>query len=116
MASHPTRPIRGSSRNLPAALKRADPPKPAKRELYLAIVVDHPKLYEHLREKVFVVGGLDDVEVKGFIVFNDPKHPMHQGDLNVRMALVQSGLVSPSDAGLDFPLPVQPGLPDRSTE
>lgn len=122
MASPRPRPIRGVSPNLPAALQRAAPPKeeppaePRKRELFLTLVVKHPKLYEHIRDNCFLVGEMDGLDIKCFVVLDDPKHPLAQGSWNIRQWLVQSGLASPEQAGMSFPVQLDAGLPDRSDE
>jgi hypothetical protein len=59
---------------------------------------------------------VEGIDLKVYAVLDDKNHPLAKGDWHFRQALVESGLVSPEDAAMTFPVQLEAGMPDRSKE
>jgi hypothetical protein len=83
--------------------------------LTLVFVVQHPKVLDHVAKHTKIIGqAIADIDLRVYVVLDDKDHPISKGDWHFRQKLVESGLVSPEDAAMTFPVQLEAGMPDRS--
>lgn len=83
------------------------------RSLHLAIVVPDIRLYQLIKNKFRVIQPpYDDIAVQLHVVIDDQKDPHRDLDWQIRIALVQSGLVEPGDMNITYPDQVTLGWPE----
>jgi hypothetical protein len=95
-------------RPLEAALAAWQSGQPSPQRVHIALAVPDIRLYEVLKKRAMVVQPpYQNVHVELHIIYDDGKGI----EPTIRVALVQSGLVSPEQAQLTYPDQVTLGWP-----
>lgn len=91
------------------------PPPDTRPVIHVAILVPHPKIAEVIRDRVVVCGPANrPYRVQGHVILEQPKHRSVDIPMQVRLALVEFGLVDPADVAFTFPEQVSLGWPKES--
>lgn len=86
--------------------------KPDTLEIHVAILIDHPKIYEAIKDRISVVGPqYQPIELHAHVILDDHRHKAHAIHPRVRMAMAELGLVDPVEVGFTDPYQVSLGWP-----
>lgn len=87
----------------------------APKTLHIALVVPDIRLYQLVKSKFQVIQPpYSDIKVQLHVLVDDKKDPLAGLDWQVRVALVESGLVHPADANITYPDQVTLGWPTEN--
>ena len=89
----------------------------ARQDIHLALVVPDIRLWQLLKDKAVIVQPpYQDIHVMLHILVDDKNDPYRALDWQVRVALVESGLVTPEDAKITYPDQFTLGWPKKENE
>lgn len=90
----------------------ADVEQPAPLEIHIAILIDHPKIYDAIKDRIVVVGPqYQPIELHAHVIADDSRHKAKAIHPRVRMAMAELGLVDPVEVGFTYPYQVTLGWP-----